>query len=407
MNVRRKFVPVTVRELRSFSDYRVYIKIGYRIYKLYDISRLTNQRYIIDYHTLDCNRQRKDRGSIRLHHNDIIYVDINNSIVPPRFLIKLYGDDVKFRYYDWDNRRWAIRLSDNFIFDSERGIRDIPSSNRAVLYKEPSHIGFDFEHKAQLQSDPASILTCGFELETQGSNGMDKGDFRYEDCGCECEDVDLDELENHFNKLYKSEVTTDESVSGFEFRTTGALSVSDFELALDSVYQYRHDIDTRCSFHIHIGLPDYRFKYDRAMRQQMVMYILRNRYRLPKSVQDRFQDTNASYFFLPDEGDAKMNFINFHCQGTLEFRCFGNVRTVEDAKLCLEIAVEALMDYVDNPTHRIVGGDWNDKIRDALESDTIDPILANYDRAIKISSQEIEEQVSTLRAAFNLYTPAI
>ncbi len=400
MYKRRKFVPIPLHYLNSLTLPRIFIKLNHRIFKLYNVDRYSSNKYCISYRTLDWERNISGVGDMVLPKDYIVHVDINNSQLPPRLLTEIYGNDIKFRYYDWSPGRWAVLINDEYIFDSTLGIRRMPSSERAVLH-EPLELTLDLpniETLNKLKEDPASILTCGFELETQSSESYTKCDFQDEDEDGYYEEDGAYEI---FTDLYKVEITVDESVDGFEFRTYGGLSVSDFEGAVDSVYQYKHNIDTRCSFHIHIGIPEFKFKYDRAMRQHMLMYILRNKSRLPESVRSRFADSRANYFFLADDGDAKMNFINFHYQGTLEFRCFGNVQNATDAKLCLELAVEALMDYIDNPTTRVVGGDWNDKVREALKEDELDAIINNYNQALNISEDEILTKVNVLRGIFN------
>jgi hypothetical protein len=50
------------------------------------------------------------------------------------------------------------------------------------------------------------------------------------------------------------DVTTDVSVSGFEFRTIGGNTASKFDEIAGQLYQLDHDINERCSFHIHVGI---------------------------------------------------------------------------------------------------------------------------------------------------------
>jgi hypothetical protein len=185
------------------------------------------------------------------------------------------------------------------------------------------------------------------------------------------------------------EVATDESVQGFEFRTKGAQTVEEFESSLERVFDLDHAIDTRCSFHIHIQVKGIKHSFNRAQRQHLIQYLFKNVDRLPASIKQRWADHNANYFFLPDEGDAKMNFINFHSKfRTLEFRCFGNITNKEDGLRCLEIAVEALQDFYANETSIFIDGDaWSNQARSPMEEGTLDEFIKAHEKHINIAKE--------------------
>jgi len=72
---------------------------------------------------------------------------------------------------------------------------------------------------------------------------------------------------------------------------------------------------------------------------------------------------------LPDDGSAKMNFINFHSRyKTLEFRCFGNINTAEEGMACLSLATEAIQSWYRNETHVFIDNNqWGLGARTAMQ----------------------------------------
>ena len=152
--------------------------------------------------------------------------------------------------------------------------------------------------------------------------------------------------EDAFKKMPKTiEAGNDSSVSGFEFRTKGGLKVEKWEKNIKYLFDtYNHTIDDRCSFHIHIDPKDYRFKsYNRSVQRALMEYLITNADRAPETVRKRWQNGNANYFCMPKLNHDKNTFVHFHSLGTLEFRCFGNIQSAEEAMACLELAFEAIL----------------------------------------------------------------
>ena len=209
----------------------------------------------------------------------------------------------------------------------------------------------------------------------------------------EYEDEDPDDVCDEFLTKYFNinnvEVVTDESVDGFEFRTIGGLKPSEFQTALKDVFTLRHEIDTRCSFHIHLKVGDIKHTFDRGLRQSMIQFLFMNSDRLPESVRDRWSNSNANYFFEPDQGSDKFNFINFHKRNsTIEFRCFGNLNHFEDAMICLNLAIDALRyGYSQNDLSYISDSKWNDKAKEAMEegdTESLYEFAKNHEENLKI-----------------------
>lgn len=139
------------------------------------------------------------------------------------------------------------------------------------------------------------------------------------------------------------EVGRDGSVNGYEFRTLGGLTFNQFMSAADAVFDMSHEIDDKCSFHIHLSIPGVTHKYGADIQRAMVEYIALNVGRLPKTVQNRLNTASNNQYINGLVGrEAKYCFVRFHPQGTWEFRCIGNVHNAEDAKICLDICIEAL-----------------------------------------------------------------
>jgi hypothetical protein len=144
-------------------------------------------------------------------------------------------------------------------------------------------------------------------------------------------------------RLPNIEIVQDGSVSGFEFRTIGGLNVEQFAESCHSVFKIDHEIDTGCSFHIHVSIPGVKHFYGERMQLAMVEYIAENIDRLPVTVLKRIRDIkNNNYIKGLLSSREKYSFVNAHEQGTWEFRCFGNVQNSVDGMTCRDIAVEAL-----------------------------------------------------------------
>ena len=143
----------------------------------------------------------------------------------------------------------------------------------------------------------------------------------------------------------KVETTDDQSVSGKELRTIGGLSQNEFIGAASAIFNAiddsKHYIDTDCSAHIHIKLGDIKHYYGNGVLHAAIMeYFILNFERLPKRVQQRLSEGNR--WIKPALHDNKYTWVNFHEQGTIEFRLFGNIDTIDDLLACQTMAIESL-----------------------------------------------------------------
>jgi hypothetical protein len=267
-----------------------------------------------------------------------------------------FGDEFKLCQSDWSSDRYAIPINNNLVFDSFCGI------------KSTNNLYYQIYNEAETDSNPVPVdfierpldyIQCGFELETQETeceiNSSDDDDY----CG---------EIPD-FEVPADVEVVSDESVAGFEFRTIGGRTPYQFITDLESVFELDHHINVECSFHIHLRVDGMFHYYDPSQRQRIINYLFEHADELPESVRNRWKSERARRFFLVDDGDRKFNFINFHGQGTIEFRCFGNVQNVEDGIKCLDLAVRALQSsYRDVHVPIANRNEWKKHAIIALES---------------------------------------
>jgi hypothetical protein len=232
------------------------------------------------------------------------------------------------------------------------------------------------------------LVTAGFELETQASEGKTKEDIepqfneeafddyvserasekmgdlsnilpsREYDRLCErvqeliAEDTDRgefydsdDDPSNLFDYIPKVEVVLDGSVDGFEFRTHGGLSYPEFRRAADAVFDMEHKIDSGCSFHIHLRVRDIKHTHSAGFQRLLVEYLSEVAYaRVPESVRERWAGIRQNQYIrgIVARDGEKYAFVRKHPIGTWEFRCFGNVQNAADAMACLDLAIEAM-----------------------------------------------------------------
>lgn len=197
--------------------------------------------------------------------------------------------------------------------------------------------------QSALHAIRSGLIRCGFELEFHSVDGISEddsgncGDPDCEDCTCNSGDRPSDRI-----SVKNVEVGSDSSVRGGEARTIGALTPNEFMAAARALFGgYEFEIETNCSFHIHLSVPGVHHKYGAALQAEMFAYILNNIGRLPQSVQDRLNSSSIRYckFELTPE---KFTAVHGHSLHTWEFRLFGNITTALDGWKCLLLAIDAL-----------------------------------------------------------------
>jgi len=165
----------------------------------------------------------------------------------------------------------------------------------------------------------ASDLTYGFELETRNKPTV---------IGKQPADVARG---------------TDGSVPhGYEYRTKRGYSMDKIIRIADSLFRHLTNplIDNGCSFHIHIRSEDLTVNHG---RRQLILelaeqWMLANRSEWPNSLWQRMRSTYSGCHFSPLDGDFIRVNEDYGKPTTLEFRCFGNVKTTEEAIKCFKLA---------------------------------------------------------------------
>lgn len=139
------------------------------------------------------------------------------------------------------------------------------------------------------------------------------------------------------------QVGYDSSVRGFEFRTRGPRAYDQFIEESRTVFALQHEIDVACSFHIHLSVNGVAHRYSQRLQQAMMEYIIDHMDTLPNEVRERFQYAYQSTHFKTQLLLNKYTFVSYSSEhNTWEFRCFGNVSSVDSGKACLDMAITAL-----------------------------------------------------------------
>lgn len=180
------------------------------------------------------------------------------------------------------------------------------------------------------------LIRCGFELEFHAVNGVSEDEDA--DCDDECDRPSpADEI-----SAPHIEVGSDSSVRGGEVRTLGALTPQEFMAAAIALFKgHDFEIDTGCSFHIHLSVPGIKHTYGERLQAEMMAFLLDNQDRLPASVRKRLKSDAIRFCHFKISSD-KFTAVHGHPQKTWEFRLFGNVTTAVDAWRCLLLAIDAM-----------------------------------------------------------------
>jgi hypothetical protein len=137
-----------------------------------------------------------------------------------------------------------------------------------------------------------------------------------------------------FDLPHELETGEDGSVDGFEFRTNGGHSINKCIDLSKHLFRLDHEIDTECSFHIHIAESGSENEYSAIQQQRMYNYLLQNASKIPTSVLERL--TSGNSWVRLNIGTGKGPAIS--CRYTTwEFRLWGNVTNAKDAETCLKL----------------------------------------------------------------------
>ena len=197
----------------------------------------------------------------------------------------------------------------------------------------------------------------------------------------------------HFDLPDNIEVGYDGSVKGFEFRTIGGLQGADYDAAATQLLSLKHKTDSKCSLHVHVGSKNIELPKSRSSQQHMINYIVSDE-RVPSTVRTRWASEFRRFFSISSDGaSSKDSFVRIHPQGTLEFRCFGNIKNAADAIMCRQIAVDAVS-YAMTQSFTDFGDGWGDRVLDAMDNKKVIPQLRYW--------QQYQDKLKKLEAEFEL-----
>lgn len=173
-------------------------------------------------------------------------------------------------------------------------------------------------------------------LQEEVEYNQDPSDYRYD--SHDCPDSQVYTAYEHDD---------DPSVSGGEIRTVGGLDYSEINIAATEILRDIKSssgayIDTGCSAHLHVKLGDIKHYYGDGHLHSLVMeFFSFNVHRLPEPVRARLSGGGPRWA-RPNFRAEKYNWVQFHPQGTIEFRLFGNVSKASDFVQCIDLALDAL-----------------------------------------------------------------
>jgi hypothetical protein len=138
-------------------------------------------------------------------------------------------------------------------------------------------------------------------------------------------------------------MSQDGSVAGIELKTHDeGVDYPTFMAAAERAMSVQHTIDSRCSFHIHLSVPEVKHKYGRKFQRECIAYLVAHRDELPESVKSRFASPDwMSRYYSARLDEDKYRLVAFR-EYTWEFRGFGNVKTKADADTCVQLACRAM-----------------------------------------------------------------
>ncbi len=127
-----------------------------------------------------------DSSAPRIHKNipkeTLIEVDINNprNLFRGLYIWEVFGSSKTLRHEDWSARRCGSLLGKNSILDNTEGFVDFHNSDFFYFHDEDFAASKETLEKSKIQAfleDPTSKISCGFELETQRTDGIQANEY--------------------------------------------------------------------------------------------------------------------------------------------------------------------------------------------------------------------------------------
>lgn len=214
---------------------------------------------------------------------------------------------------------------------------------------------------------------------------------------------------------------SDGTVRGVEVRTVGGLTVKEFIRAAECVFNggVDHEIDTGCSFHVHVSVVKQPFSYSTKFQWALYEWLMNHIKEVPASVRRRWMkaaittvdgELGGGYYKLALSKE-KYSFVHYHSGfKTWEFRCFGNVKSKKDAIKCMQLALRATMHAIRVTKGKadlvfsdkdVSAGKVSSKINECLTDGTPLLELAPEDRSSKLRLQrrKLKERYESLKAS--------
>lgn len=174
-------------------------------------------------------------------------------------------------------------------------------------------------------ANPPSDIFLGVELETQDSpHENDEG-----------------EDDDGWASVDGWRVGQDNTVRGPEYRFDGKAGWNKAVQRVSRIFDLDHQIDQKCSFHIHTSLGGVRHAYGERFQRRLIGALLSRIKDVPTRVIERWSSAKwtEEYFEFKVEDDKYIAVAHREGWGTWEFRAFGNVASVADGIRCMELAV--------------------------------------------------------------------
>lgn len=194
-------------------------------------------------------------------------------------------------------------------------------------------------------------ITFGFEFEFQ--RGPDSIREALEDYDWECDCEACREHEDYFELVVPGIpallLKEDGSVEGGEITTKGGQSIDGCLKLFGQVLSLGSwRVDTECSFHIHVGDTNFGMRHSRltdkekhTYQAEALTYLLLHWEEWPLACRLRFLSDAREDYFSFRFGRGKMSGIRIHPQGTMEYRLWGNIKSVEEAEAALRLTERA------------------------------------------------------------------
>lgn len=265
---------------------------------------------------------------------------IHKGLIHCGFELEFQADEDGDRELDYDSLDEAV----DEAFDEEDAIGAIQDSDIESLVRGiVSHTGCGLYEVSDylnphmpLRREVASEVEAAIDSENESNRErlINSGEYYLSS------DFKFSDLPRDVRQLM--ELGSDGSVSGGELRTNGALNPSQFMKCVKAVFEHDFNVDTGCSFHIHLSVPGVSHSFGAKFQAELQAYFLDNFNRLPRTVRDRLTSSNIRYCKFQASTD-KFSAVHAHSLNTWEFRLFGNLNSETDARRCLLLAIESLI----------------------------------------------------------------